>query len=320
MKLIRSSSEPVSFVRIDVRNFYPSIDHKQLIETLEGEGVGPIVKTLIERAISTPTGNERERAKTGVPQGLSISNILASLYMKRYDADRGNNFFRYVDDVLLVVPSHLTKKQFQSEAGILSAMNLAIHPPGVEGKSRICRVGEGIDYLGYNICPNKVSIRSSSYRRMFANLLRVFTQYRYHPKDDVFILRLNLKITGCIVDGKRRGWLLFFSQTEDVAQLTYLDHFVTVQLKRVKFEASSVHVKRFVKAYHEIRFNSCSGNYITNFDEFTPEQKLDFISKIQGKPIEGLMTLSPASIDREFQVAVSREVQELEKDVVGSIS
>lgn len=323
-EIVRAPSDPLSFVRVDVRDFFPSIEHDRLLRILMDFGAEPFLVTLVREAISTPTGSSRGASGPrlrGVPQGLSISNILSSMYMR--DVDKGvglGEFFRYVDDILVVCPTHRDGRVFKDVVLRLQQIGLDAHSPGTEGKSEIKRVSEGIEYLGYRIHPKCVSIRKSSYRKMFTNVLRVVTDYRYKKKSNPLLFRLNLKITGCIVDGKRRGWLMFFAQTEDISQLKYLDRFVLKQLKRVGAENVQDQVKRFVKAYHEIRYKGLESTYIPNFDNYDMERKIAFISQMTGTSIEELRKASLAYLDEEFQSLLSREIEDLEQDVIGAIS
>src|SRR5690606_6880834 len=124
-------------------------------------------------------------------------------------------------------------------------------------------VDDGVDFLGYRISIENVCIRHSSYQRMFKNILKVITDYRYRKRDETTLFRLNLKITGCRVGGKRRGWMMFFARTEDMSQLAFLDKFVETQLARVGFPAEHQNrVKKFIKSYHEIRYRINDTNYI----------------------------------------------------------
>ena len=94
-----------AFVRIDVRDFFPSISHKILRRELSYFGFADEICDLCMRAIATPTGSSTEISAKGVPQGLSISGALAALYMLRFDKRRRSeniNYFRYVDDILVI--------------------------------------------------------------------------------------------------------------------------------------------------------------------------------------------------------------------------
>lgn len=318
--LIRGTSEPLSFLRVDVRDFFPSIRHDILHDKLESFGIEPFIVRLIAEAVKNQTGSDGDYilSSIGVPQGLSISNLLASVYMQDFDAHATARsvYHRYVDDILIVAPSHEVTSRFKDLHAGLLALGLDPHPMGRSGKTEIKRISEGIDYLGYHLTPLKTSVRATSYHRMFKNISKVFTQYKYKRNLKQFLFKLNLRITGCIVDGKWKGWLLFFSQTDNVSQLRYLDEFVAIQCRKVGIDHKVNNVARFVKAYHEIRFKGCESAYIPNFDSFTLEQQYVLISNLTGVPIEELDSRSIETTARDFRDLVSREVADLEQDVL----
>ena len=323
-EVVRATDQPLSFLRIDVRDFFPSIEHERLLAMLASRGVDPFLVDFIRKSVSTVTGGKPDSSPLlkGVPQGLSISNILSSVYMTELDKDQSElgNYHRYVDDVLIVAPSHEIKARYVSIVKALDRLGLSPHPMGKSGKTEEKRISEGIDYLGYNLSRHKISVRQSSVHRMFVNLLKVITNFRYKRNVERFLFKLNIRITGCIVDGKRRGWLMFFSQTEDLSQLSYLDKFVASQLDRIGLHGRQLAVARFVKAYHEIRFRGDESPYIPNFDKFDLNQMLNLIHTVKGVPLEELQSRSVEAIEAEFRAIVAREVADLEQDVLGSIS
>ncbi|MCP3728854.1 reverse transcriptase domain-containing protein [Sphingomonas sp. MG17] len=307
------------FLRLDVRDFFPSVSHKLMQRELRRVGVTPSVQRLCMDALENPTGAENELQSRGIPQGLSISGALAALYMQRFDEQQStpqHPYFRYVDDILFICPAKVADELLKSVSRKLSARGLKVHPKGVAGKTEISPVSGGIDFLGYRVGVDQVSIRDSSYKRMFTNLQSVLTDFRYRKDIRRTIFRVNLKITGCIVDGRRRGWMMFFSYTECISQLKYLDVFLANQLSRIDFpHAQRIAIKSFVKSYHEIRFNINNTSYIPNYDAFDQTQMIEVISTMTGRRTEELVTWDIDRISSEFGRIISHEVQDLERDV-----
>ena len=308
-----------AFVRIDVKDFFPSISHKILRRELNHFGFSDEICDLCMRAVATPTGSLTELSKIGVPQGLSISGALAALYMLRFDRLRLNEnitCFRYVDDILLICSKWQADDLLKKIGRTLSSRGLIIHKKGVAGKTEISPINEGIDFLGYRISPTEISVRSTSFKRMFKNILKVTTDYRYRRDVENLIFRLNLKITGCIVDSRRRGWMMFFSHTENLKQLAHLDAFVMRSLRRVNFpEAQKLEIKRFVKSWHEIRFRINETRYIPNFDLYDHEAKARTVSALSRRPLFEILAMDFEEVERQFSRYISREVQDLEQDV-----
>ena len=120
---IRQQPDGLSFVRIDVKNFFPSILHNRLENELKHHGIDEHMRVLCMKAIKSSTGSILAENARGVPQGLSISGALASTFMLRFDAlhkNRGTSFFRYVDDILIICPTSEARNELKFISSSLS--------------------------------------------------------------------------------------------------------------------------------------------------------------------------------------------------------
>lgn len=317
------------FLRMDIREYYPSINQDFLLKKIRKKIKKTEVLDLIEKAIKTPTGRRNtlsNRAQQGVPQGLSISNILSSVYLIDLDEKYANkshfHYFRYVDDILVICPKSLSTKIYKKIHKDLTNLNLESHPlkEGEFGKTQITSMSQGVEYLGFKVTNTDISVRPSSYKKMFTNLLKVFTNYKYSKNTERFIFRLNLKIAGCIFEGKRRGWMFFFAQSEDISQLKYLDEFVADLLKKHKLDHLSDQIKTFTKAYHEIRYRVGQTQYIENFDKCSQDRKTKIISILTGKTVVEIKTWDADRIEENFRKCSFKEVAQLQKDLIDAFS
>lgn len=311
-----------AFVRIDIKEFYPSISREILLTQIRRRIRKPQILNLINGAIKTQAQAIPDKGK-GIPQGLSVSNILSSINLLEIDRilRRRYPYFRYVDDMLMIVDQQKSNDVFNTVKHMLFKIGLQCHELDAEGKSAISSIATGIEYLGFRITNTKVSVRKSSYRKMFENLLAVFTNYKHAPenkkKEKGLILRLNLKITGFLSEGERYGWLFFFSQINDIQQLARLDQFVASQLKKRGLDRISPSVKKFVRAYHHIRFNLNKTKYIPKFDDYDVEKMIEVIADYDGKlPAEIRANLSKDQIEEEFKTIVRKQKKILEKDLI----
>lgn len=80
------------FIKIDLKDFYPSINHKLLLSKLYKRVRAPQFRHLVSSALQNPTAAEHHvkaasTSKCGVAQGLSISNVLAEIFMLDIDAE-----------------------------------------------------------------------------------------------------------------------------------------------------------------------------------------------------------------------------------------
>ncbi len=316
-ELIKPLGDDYSFVQIDVRDFYPSIVHEFLMQRVRSQIRTPELLQLIETAIRTPTGaSSAQISPKGVPQGLSISNILSAIYMIRFDEMMHSRhaYFRYVDDIVVVCKTDTAPKTFAFIAGQLKKIGLLCHEPTEGSKSKIVPLSTGVDYLGYYVKPKIVSVRKSSYRRMMETIMGVLTAAKHTANNKKILRRLNIKITGCIFDQKRRGWMFFFSMTTDIKQLRRLDKFVQREWRRAGMEQFG-RPKTFVKSYHEIRYRLDKTKYIPRFDEYSKEQKAALIADMHFLEVGDVLNWPQDRIDRTFAKIVRKEVAELENDI-----
>lgn len=318
---LKSVRENSSFLRMDIRDFYPSIEHERLLKKLKDRNLDQRFVKLISSAIETPTGDAKERPTIGVPQGLSISNMLASIYMLDFDQACPTDTFykRYVDDILIVAPSEKIKSTYEDFHGRLAAIGLKSHPMGKKGKTEEARVTKSIQYLGYEISKRRVSVRKDSLARMFNNLAKVLTSIRKGKDQQRHLYRLNLKITGCIINNSRRGWIMFFSQTEDKSQLAFLDEWLRKQLAETP-DLNLDGIKTFKRAYYQIRYNLSKTKYIPNFDSYDLSQKTEVIGILSNRSDEQIAAMDIEAIEVEFSRLIGREISELEKDLLKAFS
>ena len=191
-----------SFLRMDIQDFYPSLRHDLLQTALEKSEIPVSIIGLIIRALATRTGTADQPAPLlGVPQGLSISNALAAIYMIEFDKLSDDSLFyrRYVDDILIITDSEKINSVYKSLWTGLHSIGLTSHPMGTVGKTETSVLSDGVLYLGYDISPTQISVRKSSLAKMFTNLAKVLTCFKYQRDHEKHLFRLNLKITGCIL-------------------------------------------------------------------------------------------------------------------------
>ena len=317
-----SASDGAYFLRIDVKNFYPSINHSRLSEILRGRLPDEVAANLVESAISTPVGFDGPpRPNVGVPQGLSISNILSMVYMIDFDNFFKAKFkyFRYVDDVLIVAndenEAHCIHKEVSNF--LCKELSLYTHPlsEGNSGKTVIVPVKKGTDYLGYRITDSELSIREKSYKKMFGTVvgrLRALKSNTTHVERVLW--RLNLRITGCRFKGRSIGWVLFFRQSTDLGQFHRMDAFVRKQMGIYGLQHNRA--RSYVKTYREARYNRDKTKYIPNFDNFSFDDMSKTVSLIKGYSEERIHQMAPNKVKYLFWEIVRKEVIKLEEETV----
>lgn len=313
-----------TFLRLDVKEFYPSIDREILREKLEFGEVPIIAIDLIMVAITNKTGSKNSLPMDcGIPQGLSISNILASIYFSKIDEQlkKMGGYSRYVDDILLICNETECDTLYEEIKKLLHfELNLSVHEPNISTDKSVKRsIRDGVDYLGFHITDQSLKVRKKSYEKIFNAIVRLFTLYTRNPrsyKKKLFLWRLNLIITGCRFGGKSVGWMFFFRLTEDMEQIHKLDALVKKMIREKDLSKYHAKVKTFIKTYREIRYNNNQTTYMPDFDNFTQERKIKKIVMITGKDPKKLQNLASGKINKKFQDIMRREVRRMEQETI----
>lgn len=135
---LRDATDDMAFTRVDIADFYPNIDHKILLAKLRRKIRKAELVRLIRTAISTPTESHKS-ANKGVPQGLRISNILASIYLHQLDAKMNEKYtyFRYVDDILVICKDVEAENVYEDIRVAIRKLKLKCHELGKPAKSQV---------------------------------------------------------------------------------------------------------------------------------------------------------------------------------------
>lgn len=322
--------------RTDIKNFYPSIIRETLFKKLSERIKSEKVINLLRRAIDNPTvpKNYRKKEKKsyyerqGIPQGLSISNILASIYI--HDIDRefinieNTNYFRYVDDILMLSCQTKSVTLNNSLEQEFKNIGLEFHSEKTfQGKAT-----DKFDYLGYSFNLPKITIKQSSIDRFIDSIACKFSRYKHGKQKllkkhkyltndkikEIFVFELNQKITGAISQNKRYGWVLYYNAVNDKSIFYTLDKIIASFFNRLEdFNGQAPqNLKKLSKAYHEGKYN-LHGGYIHNYNQYkTYQEKMTFLSTI-GK-IDPDKGYSKKEINEMYERYKNINLAELEKD------
>ncbi len=149
-------------LRLDIDNFFDTIDHEILQKRLVSTGTEPEVVRLIMLCIKMGKvkQNSLEWVETeyGTPQGAVLSPILSNLYLHSFDqfaVSKNVPYIRYADDFLFLTE---TKEQAEdilakTEVHLKEKLKLALNQP-----PEIIDLNDGFDFLGITIKDKKASI------------------------------------------------------------------------------------------------------------------------------------------------------------------
>jgi len=309
-----------AFIKLDVSNYYPSIKHDQMMLRLRRRIRHDAILGLIHDAIQKPTisisREDDPNSEIGIPQGLSISNVLADIYLSNIDRrltdQAGISYYRYVDDVLILCRKEESESIAKNVITHFRLLGLKVYDPILNPeKSRIGLLTEPLDYLGYTFRGNEVSVRSGSLDKVKASLASIFTQHKHAKKPNNKFLewRLNLRITGCVFQHKAKGWIHFYSEINDEALLHRLDHYVATLIKR--FDVT-IKPKLFVRTFFQLLHNRYDTSYIPNFDAYGLVDMKHVLSNYFGVD---LRRYTDEEIKGEFLKRIDRQAKDLLQDI-----
>lgn len=291
---------------------------------------------LLRSSIKTPTvpSNYKKIDKTkykrisGIAQGLSISNILANIYLNDTDEKLNNLgliYFRYVDDILIISGENDLDNLVNLIKNELNTYKLEINDAKTE-----CHLGNcTFDYLGYKLSLPKVSIKDANVERFITSIAAKFSLYAHSSESQlkkytwltkeiqkqVFIEDLNEKITGALSDNKRYGWLFYFLEINDMELLHKLDSIIIKFFGKLNDfnNCAPPSLKKLSRAYYKAK-KQPFGGYIHNYEIFNSlSDKIKYLSN-RGH-------LNPKSIYKKEDIEIifnrvkRKRLTDLEKDV-----
>ena len=316
-QIVSNIDDYTHFIKLDISKFYSSIPHDKLMNVLnkkirKTEIKGTILNALKTEAIAYPIrkhGLKGEREK-GIPEGLPFSNALANIYLSGIDEKYKNYpnilYVRYVDDILILLQGVDFGRIKKSISADLKKLGLKLNNKVDEGL-----IEKGFEYLGYKIDRKTVSVRESSVLKIEQSIEDLLSETKGTTNYQYIEWKINIKITGFILEKHKYGWMFFYSQISDEKLLFHLDDVVDKLLERYDLKGK-IKVKRFVRTYHEIKKALHATRYIPNIDEFDVNDKRKILQEIY--KLE-LTEKSDQFIEVNFRKIMRREIRDIEKDI-----
>jgi hypothetical protein len=211
-----------SIYRFDIKKFYQSINVFKLVEKIRNDG---IISNTSLKLIEKLHENLHDRKIQGLPPGLSISGVLAEIWVKSFDISMRNVdgvlfFGRFVDDFIAVTDTKVTASHFQKQVQKMLPNGLKPHQVGDKktiieniGQSGSCsRPNKSVSYLGYNfVITNdeddedvfagrkkrkvEITISQDKFNRMKRRLFSTLISYAKSSRseDDLDLLQFKLR-------------------------------------------------------------------------------------------------------------------------------
>ncbi|WP_419821231.1 reverse transcriptase domain-containing protein [Anoxybacterium hadale] len=322
------------YIKLDIKGYYDCIVHDTLLkrvkQTINSSFVVNLVSLFIKN-ITIADGSKKEgREKSnnlGVPQGISISNILGNIYLKpldsRYYKSKGIVYFRYVDDILVFCKYSKIEETLNKIISVLGSKEFEL---SINSKKEYGEIKE-FNFLGYNFDENGViGIADKNIKKIENSLEKIFSDFRSsHDKRikgnyDLLEWKLNFRITGCFKDKKRYGWVIFFSRNEREIIMHHLDWLVVKLCKRFGVDAllnkdGEFIGKSFVKTYIEYSTKQDNTKYIPTIDNFSSTEKRYILHKVCHRNYKWVHSLPLYLLEKEFDRFIFSSIRDIEKDL-----
>jgi len=330
-----------SFIKIDIENFFPSINHEKLLPLIKAKTSDEIYN-LVKLAITQPTvsietlKNERDTriSNIGIPQGLPISSFLSDIFLETIDQKFKKNskikYYRFVDDILILCKTSDVGALIENIENSFSKLDLLVHKQSNnKDKSSHGNIADGFQYLGYSFTNNLVSVRQSSVQKLYSSINKLFIVHGHRKakikkedktsKEDLIenlIYDLNEKIAGARYDDKKYGWINYFSEINDQTLLFKIDSHVKHMANKcfdnddLEFlKSNNLRIKKFSKAIFEIKKKNSS--YVEQPDLTSSLRFLkDFLvgRNTEIKPNKELKKITEESNSQSDSIRLPKEV------------
>ena len=294
---------------------------------------------MLKKAIENPTlaanysAKQRKETKkniVGVPQGLSISNILAEIYVQELDLEIrpiSKAYFRFVDDVFILCDKNSIQSVWDKINTLMSKIGIELSKEKCTALNTSEPIADGFEFLGYSFAKDIISVRESSYRRFLGSITGKVTKFKYDfektPADKkdqkkiAFIEGINEKITGAIDKKRRYGWIFFFSEINNLQMLSEIDRVAESLLRRVQgiSENDLKQVKKISRAYYEVNYSPQRG-YIHNYNTYdTVEKKIKYLMRTGFLKDDPEASYKQEDVEEWFEQVKNKNLLKLEQDV-----
>ena len=214
-------------VDADLKSYFDTIPHAQLLKCVEEKVSDGRVLELIEAFVSQDIVSEMERwtPTGGTPQGAVISPLLANIYLHPLDfymQQKGYRMVRYADDFVVLCRSlEEAQAALEEVKAWVQSHGLSLSPD----KTHVgdCRqAGQGFDFLGYHFELGRRWARKKSYQALQD---RIRTRTKRTRGEDLAKIIADLNPT-------LRGWFNYFKHAHPNT-CRWMDSFVRRRLRAV---------------------------------------------------------------------------------------
>ena len=179
---VKLASQYPYFLKMDIRRFFDSIDHKIVKEQIRRQFREPKLRQLFDGIVDS----YQTKAGKGLPIGALTSQFLANSYLNPLDRFikermRQRGYVRYMDD--FVVWDHSTKRLKlllnETQDFLCNRLGLEFTPQPYIQHTKV-----GMDFLGFRVFPGWIELTNRSKQRFKKKMKRMLSNpHRYSERE-----------------------------------------------------------------------------------------------------------------------------------------
>jgi RNA-directed DNA polymerase len=225
-------------VKTDIAQFYDSVPRANAIDLCSTFGLPKdaiaILRSWSETLVIRNGYTDKKGDSNdflGLPQGLSISTLLAELYAQQIDEHYKSvdGYFRYVDDIIIVCSSKVDAQIVLSELkATIGNIGLKVSP----NKTMIVNFSEGLEWLGLHHFPGKKFIhpdKIEQWTRPFSSIQKecVLKLSNCQTEEEKWLtIKAFIKSVDAFINGKNGSRIRWYSLIEDEGQWKKMDRYI----------------------------------------------------------------------------------------------
>lgn len=181
-RLRSQGSWPVWAIKLDVKKFYGSVDHKILLQLLMRRITNPVLLEAIKKILASYNSNIG--SGKGIPIGNLTSQIFANVYLHELDrfakhTNRIKHYFRYADDMLIIGNNSIELERYAKQLCWFAKTSLHLEISSLERHCKWPRkVSQGADWLGTVIWPYGRTLRRATRGRIMQKIKQRESEYK----------------------------------------------------------------------------------------------------------------------------------------------
>lgn len=232
------ASKKAFVIKSDVFQFYDSIPRTHAIANCRKYGVRHELIQLLENWSNTlriRNGFTQDKDDildfNGLPQGISISSLLAEIYALQIDSHfkEDSGYFRYVDDIAIICDDFVQSKvKLEQLRATVKNIGLSLSP----SKTEIVKFEDGLNWLGLVHYPEKKIINPEKIAQTFKPITSIQKSYAIKlqqcvdKNQKIRLISKMIKEVDTFISGRNKVRLRWYSLCEDIGQWRQIDKFI----------------------------------------------------------------------------------------------